>query len=36
MRAPLTEEESGFGGIAVDWADLEDDTDWEAMWPEGR
>ena len=33
-RAPLSEEESAVGRIVVDWADLADDTDWEALWPE--
>ena len=33
-QAPLTEEESAVGRVPVNWADLADDTDWEALWPE--
>ena len=35
-RDPLTEEESAIARTAVDWADLADDIDWDALWPDER
>jgi len=34
--SPPTAEEVALGQVRPDWADLADDTDWEADWPEDR
>ena len=33
-ETPLTQQESAIAHLPVDWTDLADDTDWEALWPE--
>lgn len=33
---PPTAEEVALGQVRPDWAGLDDDTDWEADWPEDR
>jgi hypothetical protein len=33
-RTPQTGEETAIGEALPDWADLADDTDWEAEWPD--
>ncbi len=35
-RMPTTEGEAVLGGIAPDWSELADDTDWDAEWPTSR
>jgi hypothetical protein len=31
---PQTEEEIAWGSLPQDWSDLEDDTDWAALYPD--
>ncbi len=33
---PPTAEKTALGEVRHDWADLSDDTDWDADWPEDR
>lgn len=33
---PSTDEEVALGEHQAEWADLTDNTDWDAEWPEGR
>lgn len=35
-RVPPTEEEAALGEAHPEWADLADDTDWDAEWPDVR
>lgn len=30
---PQHDDETALGNVSPDWAELEDDTDWEALWP---
>lgn len=32
-KTPATESEMALGQMEPDWADLADDTDWDAQWP---
>ncbi|MHB8294069.1 MAG: type II toxin-antitoxin system VapB family antitoxin [Acidimicrobiales bacterium] len=34
-RTPPTDEEAALGHALPDWSDLADNTDWDAVWPEG-
>ncbi|MGI8684854.1 MAG: type II toxin-antitoxin system VapB family antitoxin [Acidimicrobiales bacterium] len=35
-RVPPTDEEFALAGVRPGWADLADDTDWDAEWPAPR
>lgn len=35
-NVPPTDEEAALGENQPDWADLVDDIDWDAEWPEGH
>lgn len=34
VETPPTAEEAALGAASLDWRDLADETDWDALWPE--